>query len=133
MTRRVACLAEVVAIARTHVYREGYGNRDIEYVPEAEANTRISKGLAAMTKGIAAVNRRDEVAEQDLQDVLRVGLDCVPDVRRKVLIAAIAGQDLKALHIPWTVGDRAFEELKELRFLKTRATHSASPIRLSLY
>ena len=118
MTRRVACLAEVVAIARTHVYREGFGNRDIEYVPEAEANTRISKGLAAMAKGIAAVNRRNEVAEQDLQDVFRVGLDCVPDVRRKVLIAAIAGQDLKALNIPWTVKDRAFEELKELRILK---------------
>ena len=44
---RVASMAEVVALGRTHVFRNGYGNREIEYVPEAEANTRISKGLAA--------------------------------------------------------------------------------------
>ena len=56
-----------------------------------------------------------------------MGLDCVPDVRRKVLIAAISGQDLKALNIPWTVKDRAFEELKELRILKD----SRNPLKLT--
>ncbi len=41
MRKRIASLAEVVALGRTHVYRSSFGNRQIEYVPEAEANTRI--------------------------------------------------------------------------------------------
>ena len=67
MPRRIAHFAEVIAVARTHVYRESYGDRDIEYVPEPEANTRISKGLAAIAKGIAALNRHKMVSEEDLQ------------------------------------------------------------------
>ncbi len=42
---RIAAIAEVVAISRTHVFRDGYGSREIEYVPEPEANTRISKDV----------------------------------------------------------------------------------------
>jgi len=66
--RRLASLAELVAIARTHVIRSNYGSREIEYVPEAEANTRISKGLAAIARGIAALSGKKSVTEQDLQD-----------------------------------------------------------------
>src|SRR2546429_642303 len=36
MRTRLASLSEIVALARTHVYRNGYGSRDIEHVPEAE-------------------------------------------------------------------------------------------------
>ena len=118
MTRRVASFAEVVAIARTYVYREGYGSREIEYIPESEANTRIAKGLAAIARGVAALNGRTKVAEQDLQDALRVGLDCLPEIRRKLLVAAINGQELGSLQIPSTVRYRAFEDLRELGILQ---------------
>ena len=118
MTRRIASFAEVVAVARTHVYREGFGSRDIEYIPESEANTRIAKGLAAIARGVAALNGRKGVAEQDLQDALRVGLDCLPELRRKLLAGAIAGEELSSLQIPNTVRYRAYEELKELEILR---------------
>lgn len=134
MTRRIAAFAEVVAIARTHVFRESYGGRDIDYVPEPEANTRISKGLAAIAKGIAALHRRRKVTEQDLQDALRVGLDCLPEVRRKLLLAAMAGQDLKAVPIPSTSKERACEDLQELNILETQErSHkkSSEPLRLT--
>ncbi|MCH7802438.1 MAG: hypothetical protein IH937_00020 [Acidobacteria bacterium] len=117
MIRRIASFAEVIAIARTHVFRESYGDRDIEYVPEPEANTRIAKGLAAIARGIAALNQRKRVAEEDLQDALRVGLDCLPEVRRKLLLAAVAEQELKSVDLPWTTGQRTYEDLRELKVL----------------
>ena len=119
MRQRIAALAEVVALGRTHVYRSSYGSREIEYVPEPEANTRISKGLAAISKGIAALNRRTQVAEQDLQDALRVGLDCLPENRRRLLLAALKGEDLSSVHMPHTVRDRETEELEALEILNT--------------
>jgi len=118
---RIACVAELVALGRTHVDRGSYGAREIEYVPEPEANTRISKGLAALAKGIAALNRHRKVGEADLQDVFRVAFDCLPEVRRKILLAAIAGQDLQSVALPRTVRDRAAEELEALEILTNDA------------
>ncbi len=121
MARRIASLAEVIAMGRTHVYRSSYGNREIEYVPEPEANTRISKGLAAIAKGIAALNRRAVVAEQDLQDAMRVGLDCLSENRRRLLLTALKGQDLASVKMSRTVRNRDIEELAELGILNTES------------
>lgn len=115
---QIVALAELTAIARTHVYRSAYGKREIEYVPESEANTRISKGLAAIAKGIASLNRRSEVAPQDVNDALRVGLDCIPDYRRRLLDAVIRGQSLDLVPIPRTVRNRELEELYELTLIE---------------
>lgn len=129
MRQRIASLAEIVAIARTHVFRNNYGNREIEYVPEPEANTRLSQGLAAIAKGIAALNRRDSVDEPDLQDTFRVGMDCIVDPRRQILQAIIAGTDVERVALPRTVRDRQLEELDELGLVENappwRATERA--------
>jgi len=111
---RLIALAELTAIARTHIYRNPFGKREIEYVPEAEANTRISKGLAAIAKGIASLNRRSEVGLEDVTDALRVGWDCVPHYRRLLLEAVIQHQSRDSVRIPRTMIDREFEELREL-------------------
>lgn len=114
---RIAAVAEVVAIGRTHVYRNNYGNKEIEYVPEPEANTRLSKGLAAIARGLAALNRRGEVAEADLQDIFRVAMDCLPVNRRDLLAAVMEGRDVTALRMARTVRNRQLEELEELGLL----------------
>lgn len=116
--RRLAALAEVVAIGRTHVFRNSYGTREIDYAPEPEANTRISKQLASLARGIAALNRRAQVAEPDLQDAFRVGLDCLPVNRRKLLLAALAGHDLNSVPMPRTVRRRELEELEALGLIE---------------
>lgn len=118
MRQRIASLAEIVALARTHVFRNNYGNREIEYVPEPEANTRLSQGLAAIAKGIAALNRRNVVAEPDLQDAFRVAMDCIVDPRRQLLQAAIAGTDIEHAALSRTVRDRQLEELRELGLME---------------
>jgi hypothetical protein len=126
MRRRIAQLAELVALARTHVQRGDF--REITYVPEPEANTRISKGLAAIAKGIAALNGRQEVAEQDLQDAMRVGMDCLTENRRKLLVAALRGQSLDSVKMPRAVKGREKEALIELEVL---TSSDDSELRLS--
>jgi len=125
MRQRIASLAEIVALARTHIFRNNYGNREIEYVPEPEANTRLSQGLAAIAKGIA-LNRRDFVAEPDLQDAFRVAMDCIVDPRRQLLQAGIAGAGVEQVALPRTVRDRQLEELHELGLME-----NAPPWRLT--
>jgi hypothetical protein len=115
MRSRIASLAEIIALSRTHVFRDSW-NRDIEYVPESEANTRVSKGLAAIARGVAALNRRAEVAEPDLQDAFRVGLDCLPENRRRILVAIIKGHE-PPVSLARTVYDREVEDLQALGIL----------------
>ena len=117
MTRRIAALAEIVALARTHVFRSSYGKRDIDYVPEPEANTRVSKGLAAIAKGIAALNRSAQVTDVELQDGFQVALDCLPEYRRRLLTAILEGKDFESVAMPRTVRSRELEELVELGIL----------------
>jgi len=117
---RIAALAEIVVLGRTHIFRNGYGNREIEYVPESEANTRISKGLAALIRGIAALNGHAEVKEQDLQDGFRVGLDCLPEQRRSIILALHNGTDVMVVPMPATVRKRVLEELEALEILNPR-------------
>jgi hypothetical protein len=114
MQQRIANLAEIIAMGRTHVYRSSYGNREIEYAPEPEANTRLSKGLAAIAKGVASVRGHEAVAEDDLQDAFRVALDCLTDYRRRIFLAVAYGRNPEAVGIPKTMRQRALEELEEL-------------------
>lgn len=114
---RLASLAEVVALARTHVFRSSYGNREIDYVPEPEANTRISKGLAAVAKGIAALNHHRSVTEQDLQDAIRLGIDCIPENRRRLLLEIARTGDFDRVSMARTLRDRELGELEALELI----------------
>jgi hypothetical protein len=116
--KRIASLAEIIAIGRTHVHRNNFGNREIEYVPEPEANTRISKGLAAIARGIASLPACAEVEEPDLQDCFRVGLDCLSEHRRQLFLAVAKGDDPLNLFIAKTMRIRVLEELEGLHILK---------------
>jgi hypothetical protein len=113
MVRRLAQLAEVAAIGRTKIIRSNFGGREIEFVPEAEANTRIAKGLAGIARGIAALNQHEQVQEDDLQDAFRVGLECLPDLRKELLLTAFRREDLNELGNR-TTRERAIGELEAL-------------------
>ena len=117
LQHRIASAAEIIAVARTHVFRVGR-SREIEYVPEPEANTRISKALAAIARGVAALNQRASVTEADIQDAFRVGLDCLPGNRRGLVLAAFHGQSADSVRMPRTVIRREREELEELEILE---------------
>jgi hypothetical protein len=84
----LATVADFVTRARSGVMRDGY-RRELEYAPEPEAPTRFAKVLHGLACGIALAHDRDEVTDVDLAYVLRVALDCLPDVRRRVIKALV--------------------------------------------
>ena len=114
---RIARIAEFAAIARTSVARSSYGNREIEYVPEPESNTRIAKQLASIVKGIAALGARTEANEADLQDAFRVALDGIPPQRRAVLEGAFQEKSENEVKLPKSTRRYAREDLQELGLL----------------
>jgi hypothetical protein len=116
--KRLAYAAELVAIARTHVFRENYGSRGINFVPEPEGNPRISKGLASIARGVAALNGRRKVEEPDLQDAFRVALDSISDNRRRLLLS-IFQENFKSEVLARTVMTREMEELEALGLITT--------------
>jgi hypothetical protein len=125
--QQIAAIADLVAVGRTHVYRSTFGKRDIEDVPEPEANTRVSKGLAAIARGDAALLGKEAVDDEVLRDVYRVALDCVVPVRREVLLAKLQSREIPA----GTTSSRALEDLQELGLL-TRGTQTLSPLTVEL-
>ena len=108
---KIAALTEIVVRGRTHVPRNGY-NKDIIYVPEPESATRLAQQLAQLAKGCALISGRDTVAEEDYVIVRRVGLDCLPPTRRKILACLIAGDSLDTLALPKSSLSYAKEELE---------------------
>ena len=80
---RLAALAEFTVRARTQVPRDG--SKDIVYVPEAEAPTRLAQQLCQLAKGSALLVGRPAVGPEDLDLVQRVAFDCIPDKRRQVV------------------------------------------------
>ena len=74
LRHQIAAVADLVAVGRTNVYRSNFGAREIEDVPEPEANTRVAKGLAAIARGDAALQSKDAVDDGVLRDVYRVAM-----------------------------------------------------------
>jgi hypothetical protein len=122
MLQRIAAVSEIVAKARTHVYRSAFGNREMEHVPEPEANTRIAKGLAALARGIASLNQHEVVGEEEFEDIVRVAFDTVPENRRRLLKAIIEGRSPESVPMAKTVRGRELEELEALGLLSIDAT-----------
>src|SRR5260370_25758834 len=86
-----------------------------------------------MGKGRGARNRRNDVAEPDLQDAFRVGLDCITDTRRQLLLAIIQGEDVDKVQMSRSVRERQLEELEALALTEnnggwTRTQKVAAPL-----
>jgi hypothetical protein len=87
---RVATVADFITRARSGVQRDGY-KRELEYAPEPEAPTRFAKVLLSLGSGIALAYDSPNVTEREVRLVLRVALDCLPLIRRRVIAALVHG------------------------------------------
>jgi hypothetical protein len=88
VTDRIATVADFVTRARSGVQRDGW-KRELEYAPEPEAPTRFAKVLASLASGIALAYDSPTVASRELRLILRVALDCLPLIRRRVIGALV--------------------------------------------
>ena len=89
--RQLAAIAEFVVRARTHVGRDA-NSKNLLYLPEAEAPTRLAQQLCQLAKGSARLSRRAVVTHADIRLVRRVALDCIPALRWRILKASLRGQ-----------------------------------------
>jgi len=110
-------LAELVAVGRGVVAID----RDNEVVrtPDPEGPGRVAKELATLAKALAALEGRRVVTEKDVIDVCRVALDTLPQNRCKLLLAAVAPENisLSSTDIPRRARERAYDQLHELKLL----------------
>jgi hypothetical protein len=114
LQENIIALAILVARGRSAVERDGR-TREVELIPESEAPGRLAIGLARLYGGMQAVGVADGEAWRLTS---KVGLDCLPAVRRVVLetlLAAIGPMSTKeiadAVRYPTNTTRRALEDL----------------------
>jgi hypothetical protein len=117
---QIVSLAEFVERARTFVPRDY--RKQIVGVSDPASPTRLSQQLCQLARGLARLNHRPSVSEMDMDDVRRVGLDCLPAVRRDVLSAYT---DHSCGRIPRSTRSYAVEELKDLGLMDAGGRLSA--------
>ena len=104
--------------------RDGH-KKEIRYIPEPEAPTRLSQQLSQLSKGSALLDNRYIVAEQDYRLVQRVGMDCIPAVRRKILDYLSTGDESTLVGLPASTRSYADEELEALGLIDGHGTSAA--------
>lgn len=79
-SERLLNLADLTALLRSEVDRDGYG-RGIRYEPEPEVGTRLAKQLTKLARGIAAIRGKREVTEEEFGVVRRIAQDSLTKKR----------------------------------------------------
>ncbi len=112
-------LAELVAVGRGVVVIK---DEEVVRTPDPEGPGRVAKELATLAKALAALEGRRVVTEKDVIDVCRVALDTLPQNRCKLLLAAVAQEeiDLTAIKLPRRARERAYDQLHELELLSSK-------------
>jgi len=111
-------LAELVAVGRGVVVIK---DDEVVKTPEPEGPGRVAKELATLAKALAALEGRKVVVEKDVIDVCRVALDTLPENRCKLLLAAVAQEeiDLTGTDLPRRPRERAHKQLNALELLNS--------------
>ena len=128
LERRIAALAEFVVVARTQVPRDGR-TKEIIYVPEPEASTRLAQQLCQLAKGSALLARRETVTDDDVAIVQRAGMDCIPTTRRKIIEVLMRGKHrssimlASSLKMPWSTYTYAKADLASLELVDSSFDH----------
>lgn len=118
---KLVSLAFLSAQCRSAVERDGY-SREIELVPYHEEPGRLVKQLAALFQSLLAIGNTDEEA---WQKVRRIGLDSIPETRRRAILALKdepyplkTSIIAKACNTPDTTTRRVLEDLSYLGLLE---------------
>lgn len=111
---RLIALTTLAAHARSAVERDGR-TREVELVPAAEMPARLTTALAQLDSGMAAIGV--EPSER-WRLVCKVALDCVPDLRRRLLVHLLGATTAESttelaarLDYPTQTVRRALEDL----------------------
>lgn len=116
----LVALASTVANVRGAVERDGY-NREIRHISSPEAPGRLARQFGALFQGLLAIGNS---ADEAWLKVRRVGLDTIPELRRRVVFALRddespqkTSQVAEKCHYPDTTTRHALEELHYIDLL----------------
>jgi hypothetical protein len=119
----LAALATFVVRARSAVFRDGY-QREITYIPTPEGPARLAKQLATLIRGRAIIAGRTAVTVKDMDEIREIGLDCIPQQRRKVIDVLLQKELVTTTAIATASGyptnstRRILEELKAVELIE---------------
>lgn len=120
---QTAALADLISKARSVVMHDRDG--DIEEIFEAEMPARIVKQMASLLIGLAMSEARSEINDEDVQALVRIGMDTLPPRRAWIIHAILrAGKPLtvaemrKSSPFDFHVLDQAAQDLKGLEVLE---------------
>lgn len=88
---RIAYLATFCVRARSGIIRDGYSSREIELIPDTELPTRLAKQLTTLQSAFSLMD--EATPEQNYQLVYKVGMDTLPQKRRKTIEVLLAATD----------------------------------------
>lgn len=128
-TEKLTTLADIIAVARSHVPRDR--NHSLRYVPRPEVGTRLGKELVKLYVALGHIRGKVHPDEEDLRTVARVAEDCLPPNRLAVLrvlyatrkplgVAEIAEQ----VRLPRNTARNVLEDLTVLELLVQGADKS---------
>jgi hypothetical protein len=132
---RLIALASLAARCRSAVERNGY-SREIELIPDAEAPGRLALTLARLLAGLRCIG----VTPEDAWTLLvKVALDCMPDLRRKVFLHLVEHSDDRfpsrdiatMLGNPTTTTTHTLEDLAAHRIVSRHPAKSADEWNIS--
>ena len=130
MKRRLANLATFACRARSAVIRSGYGG-EISYIPVPEGPARLAKQLNTLARGLAIIKDEAELSETTFDEILGIGMDCIPPPRRLMLETLInAGGELMTPELTDSTGypvnsaRRILEELMAIDMVDRRLNGS---------
>jgi len=126
---RLVGLADIVAILRTPVSRDGY-TRDVDFLPEPEIPTRLVGQLTSLGAALTGIREQATFGQEEYDILVRVAADTIPMTRMRFLrelwtdrtlrtVAEIAGD----LDLPRTTTSRTLEDLQMLNVVSPTQDH----------
>ncbi len=129
--RWIIALTTLVARCRSAVERDGY-SREIQLVHDSEAPARLTRMLGQLLRGALAIGI---AAPRARELIVKVGLDCIPPVRRLALEALLKQSTARttttiaaSTSYPEQTIRRALEDLECHRVVERGAKHSIAEL-----
>ena len=132
---RLDALSDLTSIGRTSVYGQIQEHRGFVVTDVSTPETPFRLGLQFYSQlcGLACLGLHDDPTEQDIQDILRVGIETLPTYRSVVLQAGIEKKPLSAYEGKWLLKTVEATKLTYLEVIEKCNTGpgSQAPIKLT--
>jgi len=115
---KIAYLSVFCVKTRSGSVRDGR-SREIIYTPEPEAPPRLAKQFVKLGEGLAVINNRHTLTEEDYRVIYKVGFDIIPKQRKNIISilkdSPLAAKDIKSkIKYPYSTTYKILEELETL-------------------